>query len=704
MKLAGLYVDGWGVLRDFTLEDKDLGRGLGVIFGLNETGKTTLLSFIRAVLFGFKAGGAGYEPLRGGQPGGRLLLEEDGGVYRVERYGRGNGKVTVELPGGEQAGEEYLRARLLRGVGPVLFNNVFALGMEELRRLEDLQKDEISAYIYGAGTGASPRRLAAAAAELGKTADNLFRPRGRTREMNRLLHQLDQLDRKTKALEQQPHRYLELRNGLAELERLRDGLRDRLAAARRRVGRLDVLARMREPWLELGDCRLALRQRQEKRPPGDVAEKIELLEQAAAYLDKLNTLHGLGAEGRKRLEQLEEHLRRQKESLGQPGENKVNPWPALAALALLGGPGLWLAFRDIIPGLLLAGAGLALAALLYAVPAARAGERRRREEALREELARLEEERAGAGAQLSRLAQEQASLEEKVGRAALALTGEETMTREQIPALRRELLAERDQHRRAAELQRHLLHMAGSPGALGEIEPELASGADHAGELRELQTALNELEEQLQRLVEDMAAVKNEMAALETDEELARVRQQREMAGETLAESARRWQTAVLARALLELAREKHERERQPAVLALASEYIGPMTGGRYTRVVAPVGAARMLEVEEPGGRRVPARALSRGAAAQLYLSVRLALARHLGTVLTPMPVILDDVLVDFDAHRLGGALQVLIRSAGEQQVLLFTCHRHILAAVEEERKKAPGGGGALADLSVVKL
>lgn len=688
MRLAGLYVDGWGILNDFTLEEKAPGRGLCVVFGPNEAGKSTLLSFIRAVLFGFKAGGAGYEPLRGGRTGGHLLLEEDGQVYRVERYGRGSGKVAVELPGGEKAGEDFLRARLLRGISPVLFNNVFALGMDELRRLEDLQKDEISAYIYGAGTGASPRRLAAAMAELEKTADNLFRPRGRTQELNRLLHELNHLDRKIRALEQQPHRYFELRDELAELVHRREELRGEITAGRRRAEHLAALTRARVPWQELQECRDELRQREEKRPAGDLEQMLELLDRAASELDRLTNVSGLLDERRQQLGRLDERLQRQEETLQQAGGGQVNSWPAVAALVLLGGPGTALALRGHDLGLLLAAAGLVLAALLYAVPAARAGERRRRQRELREELARLEEERAGVETRIGRLAEEKTVLDEKLRRAARALTGRENLAREEIPALRRELLAERDHLRRAEELQRQLQDMAGSPGALAEMERELAAGKDHARELSELQSTLAGLEEELQRLLEDMAALKNEMTALETGEELARARQQREMLRESLAEAARRWQTAVLARGLLDLAREKHERERQPAVLAQASEYIGPMTGGCYTRVVAPVGAAQMLEVEEPGGRRVPARALSRGAAAQLYLSVRLALARHLGRVLTPMPVILDDVMVDFDAERLRGALRVLDQAAEEQQVLLFTCHQHILSAVREE---APG-------------
>ena len=691
MRLSGLYVDGWGMLHDFTLGEKDLGRGLNVVFGPNEAGKSTLLSFIRAILFGFKAGGPGYEPLQGGRRGGHLLLEDGQELYRVERYGRGKGKVTVDLPGGDKAGEEYLRSRLLRGIGPVLFNNVFALGMDELRRLDELQRDEISAYIYGAGTGASPRRLAAAVAELEKTADNLFRPRGRTPEVNGLLQELDSLDRKIKGLEHQPQRYFELREKLAVLEQQRDTLRQELTAGRRRTQHLGILNKARSLWIEWLDCRAALREQNVANVNAntnvavDLAQKTEILEQAAKDLDRLENANRLLDERRQQLEQLKGRLHRLEQALNQAGSGRVSPWPALAAVLVLGVPGAALMFRDIVPGLLLASAGLFLATLLWAVPSARAGEKRRREKELRAELAPLAEERAAVEAQLNQLSREQAALENVLRQAALVLTGQASLEREEIAALRRQLLAERDTRRRLDELHRQLTGMAGSPAELAQMERELAAGKGSAVELEKLQADLAGLENQQNWLVEQAAGLKNEMEALETGEELSLARQQREMLREKLSVAARQWHTAVLARTLLDLAREKHERERQPAVLAQASEYIGPMTGGRYIRVVAPLGAAQMLEVEEPNGRRVPARALSRGAAAQLYLAVRLALARHLGTVLTPMPIILDDVTVDFDAARLRGALQVLAQVAQNQQLILFTCHQHILTMAQEQ-------------------
>ena len=60
MKLKGWYIDGFGMFRDH--EVTNLSGGLTVFAGPNEAGKSTLLAFLRGMLFGFPDGRS--RPLR----------------------------------------------------------------------------------------------------------------------------------------------------------------------------------------------------------------------------------------------------------------------------------------------------------------------------------------------------------------------------------------------------------------------------------------------------------------------------------------------------------------------------------------------------------------------------------------------------------------------------------------------------------------
>lgn len=143
-----------------------------------------------------------------------------------------------------------------------------------------------------------------------------------------------------------------------------------------------------------------------------------------------------------------------------------------------------------------------------------------------------------------------------------------------------------------------------------------------------------------------------------------------------------RWQVRCLCRSLIELAKENHERNRQPAVLRRASEFFGTMTNQKYSSVITAAGSGEQLEVETGEKVRVPISSLSRGTASQLYLAVRLALAQNYQAI--RLPIMLDEVLVDFDHQRLNGALKVLRRISEEHQVLYFTCHRHLVEAAKK--------------------
>ena len=62
MKIENIHIDGFGVWND-----KDIGPldpGLNVFYGPNETGKSTLMGFIRSMFFGFEKRGSPrrYEP------------------------------------------------------------------------------------------------------------------------------------------------------------------------------------------------------------------------------------------------------------------------------------------------------------------------------------------------------------------------------------------------------------------------------------------------------------------------------------------------------------------------------------------------------------------------------------------------------------------------------------------------------------------
>ena len=73
---------------------------------------------------------------------------------------------------------------------------------------------------------------------------------------------------------------------------------------------------------------------------------------------------------------------------------------------------------------------------------------------------------------------------------------------------------------------------------------------------------------------------------------------------------------------------------------------------------------------------------LSRGTAEQLYLALRIGLIGSLGVTGAALPVLMDDVVVNFDPDRRAGAVAAIGELAAMRQVLFFTCHPETAAAL----------------------
>src|SRR6187399_2131189 len=150
MRIKKIEIDGFGVWNGLQLDE--LADQTTVVYGCNEAGKTTLMQFIRAVIYGFtpERRKRYLPPVNGGQPGGRLRVANEFGAFTVHRHGgplaRGErqpleadeiskqGSVEIIDDRGEPREAGQLDA-LLAGVDEPTYSNVFAVGLKEIQEL-----------------------------------------------------------------------------------------------------------------------------------------------------------------------------------------------------------------------------------------------------------------------------------------------------------------------------------------------------------------------------------------------------------------------------------------------------------------------------------------------------------------------------------------------------------------------------------------
>jgi uncharacterized protein YhaN len=80
----------------------------------------------------------------------------------------------------------------------------------------------------------------------------------------------------------------------------------------------------------------------------------------------------------------------------------------------------------------------------------------------------------------------------------------------------------------------------------------------------------------------------------------------------------------------------------------------------------------------------VPLPGMSDGTQDQLYLALRLASLEKFSADGEPLPLLVDDALVNFDNARARAALKVLGNLGTKTQVILFTHHQHMVDLATE--------------------
>ena len=190
MKISAIHLDGFGVFCGQSATD--LPPGLVLFRGDNESGKSTLLEFIRTVLFGYPRRNSKdrrfYDALRGGRSGGRLRLVLRDQTEAVLDRTTGKSGLTLSIPSRpEQEVTEQVVHGLLGGTSEDLFLNVYAFSLDELQRFESLQKEGIQSALQSVSAGATAQALPEAKRIIEKHRKELFSRGGKTAKINQKL-------------------------------------------------------------------------------------------------------------------------------------------------------------------------------------------------------------------------------------------------------------------------------------------------------------------------------------------------------------------------------------------------------------------------------------------------------------------------------------------------------------------------------------
>lgn len=200
-----------------------------------------------------------------------------------------------------------------------------------------------------------------------------------------------------------------------------------------------------------------------------------------------------------------------------------------------------------------------------------------------------------------------------------------------------------------------------------------------------LEQQITDLEDQERKANERKGATGKELEQLDGSAAAADIHTTITQRRAALANAIDRYVPLLFARQMLQQTLQKFEKASQPEMLNDVSTLFANMTGGRYQRVERPRDSSRPLIVyRSDNAEDLEPHELSTGTREQLYLAIRLAYVLHYCTKAEPLPIVLDDVFANFDPARTRKTLEALGQITDRVQVLLFTCHPHVVGLAQE--------------------
>lgn len=750
MKLERVYLEGYGRLRGFEL---DFPAGLSVIFGRNETGKSTLLSALGALLFGSSANPDGkqrrrdelvdpYEPWDGGPWRGslRFSLEAEGApaLVNVTRDftewecelvdADGNDLVPQWGGSGRLKGEPQF-ARQMLGIDRAFFrasawlrqgglwdHQTPDLGHALSRGLEAILSSSTT------GEGATAGEAIKALQTLDKEAIGIRR-KGGVKPLQRTLDALEELERQRDELAE----WMESEHAtIAEIEHLDERLPELAKEREQALSRLKELdeaepasdvERLSPEWVEMAtrqvqglrEARQRVAELEELRE-GFATKRAGLEEKIAArarfepYVNRTDEIFYDDKEGQRGRE---EAAKKSEEITALKGRkhNAAFAVPAGigAGLGAVLAAALWVGREDAVTGIV-------LFAVCFVAGAAVGWFHRQRQHGDDENARlRLEHER-------DKLLEKDKEVRELYAKLGVANYFELKTEAEQLEKDRGEL-ARIDSEKESQERR-----LADEKKRLAEREEALRTEAVKAG-LLESGEAVDAAKveawiEQWRRACDEREAAR-EAARKEAEAakyEYEKARSERDALGKRTVRPVEK-SLKELDEDIAVLKKRVEFLEEEKKVLAETWEWLAEVqhryTQGEHGRAITRrinevatriFGEARGIAFELSEKMELRAREgetlrkiedFSHGTRELLYLLLRVAVAEFVAGRSEPLPMILDDPFVHIDEARRRELWRELAGISQDRQVIVFTCHR---TQLDEARQAMNGAGVEMVD------
>jgi uncharacterized protein YhaN len=191
-------------------------------------------------------------------------------------------------------------------------------------------------------------------------------------------------------------------------------------------------------------------------------------------------------------------------------------------------------------------------------------------------------------------------------------------------------------------------------------------------ELRTVHAEGSDVKAEISQADQDIGKLQAKLDDIRSDERLNRLLTEKDAKETELRDKIIEWGTLSLQKFMIDRSCDELYEKMQPSVISAANRYLDMMTGGRYVMDIDPRRGGDITIRDTRASEYKTPKQWSSGLSDQVHLSIKMAVAKEMGS--ERLPMILDDVLVRFDRGRKRSACEAMLEFAKDQQVFLFSC------------------------------
>jgi len=199
-------------------------------------------------------------------------------------------------------------------------------------------------------------------------------------------------------------------------------------------------------------------------------------------------------------------------------------------------------------------------------------------------------------------------------------------------------------------------------------------------------TTRKKLQEKIEGFKEEKQRLTENLKELATTDKLQEAQRRIDIGRAGLSQLAEEYASYQTAAFILRKVRLNFMDQSKDTLLLKAGKILQKITGDEYQKILP---ADNLIEpdlqaVLKNGRIQDNTSILSRATGEQLFFAVRLS---RIYEIKPPLPVIIDDSLVNFDHFHLAQTLKILNKLAETNQVFILTCHPSLIETVNEYGK-----------------